>query len=76
MADPLSILAIAGLVYTGKKLSQKTEKSENYVTQNTIQTSEEQITSDFVPSVVNPFSQPQFQNKLETPSFADIAPQP
>ena len=76
MADPLSILAIAGLVYTGKKLSQKTEKSENYVTQNTIQTPEEQITSDFVPSVVNPFSQPQFQNKLETPSFADIAPQP
>tara|TARA_B100000287_G_scaffold29336_1_gene27587 strand:- start:9836 stop:10981 length:1146 start_codon:yes stop_codon:yes gene_type:complete len=77
MADPLSILAIAGLVYTGKKLSKKTENSENYVitelpTEQPVHT----VTPDFVPSVVSPFTQPQIQNKLETPSFSDIAPQP
>ena len=81
MADPISIMAIAGLVYAGRKLSKSEEKYS--VEGNPIE--EQEIVSEFSdidvtapPGYLGPLSpleEPTFQTKEEIGSFADISRQ-
>src|SRR6056300_62652 len=81
MADPISIMAIAGLVYAGRKLSQPDEKYT--VEGNEIE--EPEIVSEFSDRDVSiqseylgplsPLVEPSYNSKQEMGSFAQIAPQ-
>ena len=81
MADPISIMAIAGLVYAGRKLSQPDEKYT--VEGNEIE--EPEIVSEFSDRDVSiqseylgplsPLVEPIYNSKQEMGSFAQIAPQ-
>ena len=81
MADPISIMAIAGLVYAGRKLSQPDEKYT--IEGNPIE--EEEVVSDFSNMEVtqqtdylgplSPLVEPSYNSKQEMGSFAQIAPQ-
>jgi hypothetical protein len=81
MADPISIMAIAGLVYAGRKLS---KPNETYTVEgNPIQ--EQEVVSDFSDRDVviqseylgplSPLVEPSYTSKEEIGSFAEIAPQ-
>ena len=75
MADPISVLAVAGLIYAGRTLS--TESAPEAPPQRVIETPSEPLLSDEVPQ----FNEPLFDDNLrlqpknETSSFAVIAPQ-
>ena len=81
MADPISIMAIAGLVYAGRKLSQPDEKYT--IEGNPIE--EEEVVSDFSNMEVtqqtdylgplSPLVEPSYNSKKEMGSFAEVAPQ-
>ena len=81
MADPISIMAIAGLVYAGRKLSQPDEKYT--IEGNPIE--EPEIPSDFstmevasqteYSGPVSPLVEPRYTSKQEMSSFGEIAPQ-
>jgi hypothetical protein len=81
MADPISILAIAGLVYAGRKLSRPNEMYT--VEGNPIQ--EQEVSSEFANRDItiesdylgplSPLVEPSYTSKEETGSFAEIAPQ-
>ena len=81
MADPISIMAIAGLVYAGRKLSQPDEKYT--IEGNEIE--EPEIVSEFSDRDVSiqsdylgplsPLVEPSYNSKREMGSFAEIAPQ-
>jgi len=81
MADPISIMAIAGLVYAGRKLSQPNEKYT--VEGNTIE--EAEVVSDFSNTEVasqseylgpmSPLVEPRYTSKQEMSSFSEIASQ-
>ena len=81
MADPISIMAIAGLVYAGRKLSQPDEKYT--VEGNEIE--EVEVVSDFsnmevasqteYSGPISPLVEPNYISKQEMSSFAEIAPQ-
>ena len=74
MADPLSLVAIAGLAYAGKKLSES--RAESY------QGPEQQVPQRFVQEEVPSISLPKPtvvsnvpQHKIEISNFGDIVPQ-
>lgn len=75
MADPISVLAVAGLVYAGRSLSKDTEPPQ--LGPRLVTEPQEPLLSDQVPE----FRETRFDNpvsvqpKNETPSFAVIAPQ-
>ena len=75
MADPISVLAVAGLVYAGRTLSKDTEPPQ--LGPRLVTEPQEPLLSDQVPQ----FRETRFdapmsvQPKNETPSFAVIAPQ-
>ena len=81
MADPISIMAIAGLVYAGRKLSQPDEKYT--IEGNEIE--EPEIVSEFSDRDVSiqseylgplsPLVEPSYNSKQEMGSFGQIAPQ-
>ena len=81
MADPISIMAIAGLVYAGRKLSQPDEKYA--VEGNPIE--EPEIVSEFSDRDVSiqseylgplsPLVETSYNSKREMGTFAEIAPQ-
>jgi hypothetical protein len=81
MADPISIMAIAGLVYAGRKLSQPDEKYT--VEGNPIE--EPEIVSEFSDRDVSiqseylgplsPLVETSYNSKREMGTFAEIAPQ-
>ena len=81
MADPISIMAIAGLVYAGRKLSQPDEK---YTVEGNI-IEEAEVVSDFsnmevasqteYSGPISPLIEPNYISKQEMSSFAEIAPQ-
>lgn len=82
MADPISILAIAALVYTGRKLSKSDEEKYSIDGKSIedesriISESDRDITIDS--SYLGPLSplvEPTYQNKQEVSSFADISQQ-
>jgi hypothetical protein len=77
MADPISIAAVAGLVYVGKMLSKGSEAptyvpEKPVIDQNTIIRVDEQE-DDF--DFSNGVSSVDYKNKIEVPSFGEIAPQ-
>jgi len=75
MADPISVLAVAGLVYMGRSLSRETQPPE--LGPRLVTEPQEPLLSDEVPE----FRETRFDlpvsvtPKNETPSFAVIAPQ-
>ncbi|QOR60132.1 hypothetical protein [Bathycoccus sp. RCC716 virus 1] len=81
MADPISIMAIAGLVYAGRKLSQPDEKYK--IEGNPIE--EPEVPSDFstmevtsqteYSGPISPLVEPSYTSKQEMNSFSEIAPQ-
>ena len=81
MADPISIMAIAGLVYAGRKLSQPDEKYT--VEGNPIE--EPEVPSDFstmevtsqteYSGPISPLVEPSYTSKQEMSSFSEVAPQ-
>ena len=75
MADPISIIAIAGLAYLGKKLSEPVKKVEMYMQRGQVEQSAE-------PAVTETFGRIQDDSllripdkKMEAESFGVIAPQ-
>tara|TARA_R110002050_G_scaffold187001_2_gene321336 strand:+ start:507 stop:1691 length:1185 start_codon:yes stop_codon:yes gene_type:complete len=70
MADPVSIAAIAGLAYLGKRLSEQPEKTTPPVTES-IQPIQDMV----APAIMDNSSTRTPQRKLEHPTFGDIAPQ-
>lgn len=72
MADPISVAAIAGLVYAGRKLSQP--KRETY-TMDTTETADPKPIIRQAPVKEYPIERPEMINKAVTPSFGDVAPQ-
>ena len=78
MADPISILAIGGLAYVGKKLSEpKAEKYEVVDENVSVQHSREQpmrISNAMMPGIDSSLNNMP-EKKVEIPSFTDIAPQ-
>jgi hypothetical protein len=74
MADPISVAAIAGLIYAGRKLSQPVERYE----QPPVQATNEVFTPDIqeapAPLKEYPLEQP-YINKGVVSNFGDIAPQ-
>lgn len=82
MADPISILAIAGLVYAGRKLSRP---DEMYTVEGKSIEEEQEVVSDFSNRDVtiqseylgplSPLVEPSYTSKEEVGSFAEIAPQ-
>jgi hypothetical protein len=81
MADPISIAAVAGLVYAGKMLSKGSEAptfvpQKPVVDQSTIiKVEEEDDDFEFTYGVTKGVSSLEYQNKMEMPSFGEIAPQ-
>ena len=86
MADPISILAIAGLVYAGRKLSKSDEKYT--VEGNSIQGQEEVLPppiddlysrdisiNDSYLGAPSPLVEPGYSSKQEMSTFGDISPQ-
>ena len=81
MADPISIMAIAGLVYAGRKLSQPDEKYT--VEGNPIE--EPEVPSDFstmevtsqteYSGPISPLVEPSYTSIQEMSSFSEVAPQ-
>lgn len=81
MADPISIMAIAGLVYAGRKLSQPDEKytiEGNEIEQPEIVSEfsdrDVSIESDYL-GPLSPLVEPSYNSKQEMGSFGEIAPQ-
>ena len=75
MADPLSLVAIAGLAYAGKVLSEK-KKTEEYnltVQQAYIPVMQEEVPNVMSPKPVSLSNLP--DSKAEINNFSDIAPQ-
>ena len=75
MADPLSLVAIAGLAYAGKVLSEK-KKTEEYnltVQQASIPVMQEEVPNVMSPKPVSLSNLP--DSKVEVNNFSDIAPQ-
>jgi hypothetical protein len=70
MADPISIIAIAGLAYLGKKMSE-TKKSEKYV----VTAEEPDVMDTFRETIPNESLLRMPEKKTELPSFGVIAPQ-
>lgn len=70
MADPISLLAVAGLIYTGRNLSNKVERTAP-------QEIEEIDFTGVEPEYEEDFDEPEpdFQRKIEIGSFAELAPQ-
>lgn len=81
MADPISIAAVAGLVYAGKLLSKASEaptfvQSKPKVNQSTlIKVDEEEEDFEFTYGATKGVGSVEYQNKMEMPSFGEIAPQ-
>src|SRR6056300_249592 len=81
MADPISILAIAGLVYAGRKLSKPEEqKPENYRLEGKPLEDESPMARDVVIKdeylgQTSPLVEPTYSSKQETSSFGEVAPQ-
>ena len=69
MADPVSIAAIAGLAYLGKRLSDKPEVTPP------VSEPVQPIQDIVAPKIMDDASIRTPQRKLEHPTFADIAPQ-
>ena len=74
MADPISILAIAGLAYVGKKLSDPKPEKYQVVSENT---NDPYLVQEEVPNIAAPRpigldNLP--ASKMETNNFADIVP--
>ena len=78
MADPISILAVAGLVYAGRALSTESNPEESVPKEEIIEAPSEPTLSDEVPK----FNETQFAPRTEIPqkkemaSFSDVAPMP
>jgi hypothetical protein len=82
MADPISILAIAGLVYAGRKLSRP---DEMYTVEGKSIEDEQDVVSDFSNRDIaiqseylgplSPLVEPSYTSKEEVGSFAEISPQ-
>ena len=75
MADPLSLVAIAGLAYAGKVLSEK-KKTEEYniaVQQAPVPVIQEEVPNVMSPKPVSLSNLP--DPKVEINNFSDIAPQ-
>jgi len=81
MADPISILAIAGLVYAGRKLSKPEEqKPENYKIEGKPLEDESPMVRDVVIKdeylgQTSPLVEPTYSSKQEMNSFGEVAPQ-
>ena len=81
MADPISIAAVAGLVYAGKLLSKGSEAptfvpKKAPVDQSTlIKVDEQDEDFNFTYGVNKSVGSVEYQNKTEMPSFGEIAPQ-
>jgi hypothetical protein len=79
MADPISLAAVAGLIFAGRALSNKSEPEPPVVTQTVTQAppaQRESMINDDVPSFVEEAQfEPrlEYQSKREMESFADIA---
>ena len=82
MADPISILAIAGLVYAGRKLSKSDE--EKYSIDGKSIEDESRIVSESDRDItidsaylgpISPLVEPTYQNKQEVSSFGDVSQQ-
>jgi hypothetical protein len=79
MADPISLAAVAGLIFAGRALSNKSEPEPPVVTQTATQAppaQRESMINDDVPSFVEEAQfEPrlEYQSKREMESFADIA---
>ena len=82
MADPISILAIAGLVYAGRKLSKSDE--EKYSIDGKSIEDESRIVSESDRDItidsaylgpLSPLVEPTYQNKQEVSSFGDVSQQ-
>src|SRR5210317_509454 len=72
MADPISVAAIAGLVYAGRKLSQP--RRETY-TMDTTETVDPKPVIRQAPVKEYPIERPEMINKAVASNFGDIAPQ-
>ena len=78
MADPISILAVAGLVYAGRALSTESDPADAVPKEEIIEAPSEPTLSDEVPK----FNETQFAPRTEIPqkkemaSFSDVAPMP
>ena len=74
MADPISLAAIAGLIFTGRALSNKPETKPEPVVQQAVQPS---IVEDEIPQFVENEFEPRVEipRKMEMASFADIGRQ-
>ena len=79
MADPISLAAVAGLIFAGRALSNKSEPEPPVVTQTVTQAppmQQESMINDDVPSFVEEAQfapRLEYQSKREMESFADIA---
>lgn len=73
MADPLSILAVLGLAYMGKKMSDK--QPEFYEEPETTQIQEDRPQQiDFIQDDYEPAFRDDRRKKFEQPSFTELAP--
>jgi len=81
MADPISILAIAGLVYAGRKLSkpEETYAIEGKSIEEDVVLKQEfdrdVVINDSFLGPVSPLVEPTYTSKEEVASFAEVAPQ-
>lgn len=74
MADPISIFAIAGLAYIGKKLSEKKEEYKLLIEEQPVEDAEEAV----VPPIIQERQDSLLRipdRKVETSNFGVIAPQ-
>lgn len=82
MADPISIAAVAALVYAGKVLSKKEQEAPKFVPKNPvpkpntmIEVEETDDDFDFKYGASKGLESLEYQNKQEMPSFGEVAPQ-
>ena len=82
MADPISIAAVAALVYAGKVLSKKEQEAPKFVPKNPvpkpntmIEVEETDDDFDFKYGAAKGLESLEYQNKQEMPSFGEVAPQ-
>jgi hypothetical protein len=82
MADPISIAAVAALVYAGKVLSKQEQEAPKFVPKNPpakpntmIQVDETEDDFEFNYGAARGVDSLDYVNKQEMPSFGEIAPQ-
>ena len=75
MADPISLAAIAGLIFAGRALSNKPQEESSNVVDPAVQVPIRQDTNDFPVFVEEPEFEPrlEYQSKREMESFGDIS---